>query len=85
MLDLECFTFLNRALESPLSPIVVFATNRGMCTVRGADIVSPHGIPVPSLPHTTAHALVHSILTQTHILHIFARTFSHKHSHTITT
>jgi len=49
MLDLECFTFLNRALESPLSPIVVFATNRGMCTVRGADIVSPHGIPVDLL------------------------------------
>mmetsp|Transcript_61050 Transcript_61050/g.163975 ORF Transcript_61050/g.163975 Transcript_61050/m.163975 type:complete len:197 (-) Transcript_61050:1360-1950(-) len=49
MLDLECFTYLNRALESPLSPIVVFATNRGMCTVRGADIVSPHGIPVDLL------------------------------------
>lgn len=34
MLDLECFTYLNRALESTLSPIVIFATNRGMCTVR---------------------------------------------------
>lgn len=34
MLDIECFTYLNRALESPLSPIVVFATNRGMCTIR---------------------------------------------------
>ena len=49
MLDLECFTYLNRALESTLSPIVVFATNRGMCTVRGADIVSPHGMPVDLL------------------------------------
>jgi RuvB-like protein 1 (pontin 52) len=49
MLDLECFTYLNRALESTLSPIVVFATNRGMCTVKGADIVSPHGIPVDLL------------------------------------
>uniref|UniRef100_A0A7S4JYE3 RuvB-like helicase n=4 Tax=Guillardia theta TaxID=55529 RepID=A0A7S4JYE3_GUITH len=49
MLDLECFTYLNRALESTLSPIVIFATNRGMCTVRGADIVSPHGIPVDLL------------------------------------
>jgi len=49
MLDVECFTFLNRALESPLSPIVVLATNRGMCTVRGADVVSPHGIPVDLL------------------------------------
>jgi RuvB-like protein 1 (pontin 52) len=34
MLDLECFTYLNRALESSLSPIVVFATNRGICTIR---------------------------------------------------
>jgi RuvB-like protein 1 (pontin 52) len=34
MLDLECFTYLNRALESALSPIVVFATNRGICTIR---------------------------------------------------
>eukprot|EP00281_Chroomonas_sp_CCMP1168_P025098 CAMPEP_0206229796 /NCGR_PEP_ID=MMETSP0047_2-20121206/9891_1 /ASSEMBLY_ACC=CAM_ASM_000192 /TAXON_ID=195065 /ORGANISM="Chroomonas mesostigmatica_cf, Strain CCMP1168" /LENGTH=455 /DNA_ID=CAMNT_0053653125 /DNA_START=95 /DNA_END=1462 /DNA_ORIENTATION=- len=49
MLDLECFTYLNRALESTLSPIVVFATNRGMCTIKGADIISPHGIPVDLL------------------------------------
>jgi len=49
MLDLECFTYLNRALESTLSPIVVFATNRGMCTVRGADIIAPHGMPVDLL------------------------------------
>lgn len=34
MLDLECFTYLNRALESSLSPIVVLATNRGICTIR---------------------------------------------------
>lgn len=34
MLDIECFTYLNRALESSLSPIVVFATNRGVCTIR---------------------------------------------------
>jgi RuvB-like protein 1 (pontin 52) len=49
MLDIECFTYLHRALESPLAPIVVFATNRGVCTVRGADLVSPHGIPVDLL------------------------------------
>ena len=29
MLDIECFTYLNRALESTLAPIVIFATNRG--------------------------------------------------------
>ena len=28
MLDVECFTDLNRALESSLAPIVVLATNR---------------------------------------------------------
>jgi len=49
MLDIECFTYLNRALESPLSPIVIFATNRGMCTIRGTEIVSPHGMPVDLL------------------------------------
>jgi RuvB-like protein 1 (pontin 52) len=49
MLDIECFTYLNRALESSLSPIVIFATNRGVCTVRGTDVLSPHGIPVDLL------------------------------------
>ena len=49
MLDIECFTFLNRALESTLSPIVVFATNRGVCTIRGTDVLSPHGVPVDLL------------------------------------
>lgn len=50
LLDMDCFTYLNRALESPFSPIVIFATNRGMCSVRGTeDIVSPHGIPVDLL------------------------------------
>jgi len=34
MLDIECFTYLHRALESPLAPIVIFATNRGRCLVR---------------------------------------------------
>ena len=34
MLDIECFTYLNRALESSLAPIVVFATNRGICQVQ---------------------------------------------------
>merc|ERR1712224_669808 len=49
MLDIECFTYLNRALESTLAPIVVFATNRGVCTIRGTEIVSPHGMPVDLL------------------------------------
>ena len=49
MLDIECFTFLNRALESTLAPIVILATNRGMCTIRGTDLISPHGVPVDLL------------------------------------
>eukprot|EP00956_Cyclotella_meneghiniana_P000193 scaffold261_cov58-Cyclotella_meneghiniana.AAC.6 len=49
MLDIECFTYLNRSLESTLSPIVVFATNRGVCQIRGTDVLAPHGIPVDLL------------------------------------
>jgi len=49
MLDIECFTYLNRALESNLAPIVVFATNRGNTTIRGTEIQSPHGIPIDLL------------------------------------
>mmetsp|Transcript_26130 Transcript_26130/g.54738 ORF Transcript_26130/g.54738 Transcript_26130/m.54738 type:complete len:155 (+) Transcript_26130:1203-1667(+) len=64
MLDMECFTYLNRSLESPIAPIVVFATNRGITTIRGTEpsgIKSPHGIPldvldrmliVPTLPYS---------------------------------
>merc|ERR1719204_1662520 len=35
MLDLECFSYLNRALESDLAPIVIFASNRGKTRIRG--------------------------------------------------
>lgn len=49
MLDMECFAYLNRALESSLSPIVIFATNRGICNIRGTDISSPHGMPIDLL------------------------------------
>lgn len=49
MLDIECFTYLHRALESPLAPIVIFATNRGRCEIRGTEILSPHGMPLDLL------------------------------------
>jgi len=49
MLDLECFAWLNRALESPMAPVVVMATNRGLARIRGSDTTSPHGIPVDLL------------------------------------
>lgn len=48
MLDLETFTFLNRALESTISPIVMLASNRGLCPIRGAETTLPpsaHGLP----------------------------------------
>merc|ERR1712178_174291 len=32
-----------------LAPIVIFATNRGMCTVRGTEVIAPHGVPVDLL------------------------------------
>lgn len=40
MLDIECFTYLHRALESAIAPIVIFATNRGTCNVRYVHNVS---------------------------------------------
>ena len=49
MLDIECFTFLTKALESTLAPVVIFATNRGNCRIRGTDIRSPHGVPTDLL------------------------------------
>jgi RuvB-like protein 1 (pontin 52) len=46
MLDIECFTYLNRALEQPISPIVILASNRGNTLIKGThDITAAHGIP----------------------------------------
>jgi len=51
MLDIECFTYLNHALESSISPIVILASNRGVTTIRGSDdLTSAHGIPADLLP-----------------------------------
>jgi len=57
MLDMECFTYLNKSLESTLSPILVMATNRGLTHIRSSgcrqgdddDLLSPHGIPMDLL------------------------------------
>lgn len=57
MLDIECFTYLNRALESTISPYVILATNRGLATIRGTEgdtingegMISPHGMPIDLL------------------------------------
>eukprot|EP00775_Hariotina_reticulata_P003279 gene3279-3556_t len=49
MLDMECFSYLNRALENDMAPILVVATNRGITKIRGTNYRSPHGIPIDLL------------------------------------
>jgi len=46
LLDLEAFSFLGRALESELVPIIILATNRGITTIRGTDVKAPMGFPL---------------------------------------
>lgn len=46
LLDLEAFSFLGRAIESELVPIIILATNRGITTIRGTDVRSPMGFPL---------------------------------------
>jgi RuvB-like protein 2 len=69
MMDMECFSFLNRALESDMAPVLVIATNRGISKIRGTEYKSPHGLPldlldrlmiVSTVPY--AHKEVHAIL-----------------------
>merc|ERR1711970_1223584 len=52
MLDMECFSFLNRALEDDMAPVVVMATNRGITKIRGTQYTSPHGMPLDLLDRT---------------------------------
>ena len=49
MLDLECFSYINRALEADLAPIVIMASNRGNTRIRGTNYRSPHGLPLDFL------------------------------------
>merc|ERR1711966_569743 len=49
MLDIECFSFLNRALENDMAPVLVTATNRGITKIRGTNYESPHGMPIDLL------------------------------------
>ncbi|VEU21303.1 DEKNAAC102609 [Brettanomyces naardenensis] len=52
MLDIECFSYINRALEDDFSPIVIMATNRGISKTRGTNYMSPHGLPLDLLDRT---------------------------------
>lgn len=49
MLDIECFSYINRALETDLAPIVIMASNRGNSRIRGTNYRSPHGLPLDFL------------------------------------
>lgn len=49
MLDMECYSFLNRVLETKMAPILILATNRGITTIRGTKYQGPHGIPLDFL------------------------------------
>ncbi len=49
MLDMECFSFLNRALEVETAPILILATNRGITNIRGTNYKGPHGMPLDLL------------------------------------
>jgi len=52
MLDMECFSFLNRAMEDDMAPVVIMATNRGITKIRGTSYTSPHGMPLDLLDRT---------------------------------
>ncbi len=59
MLDIECFSFINRALEGELAPIVIVASNRGNARIRGTQYRGPHGLPLDFLDRVviiTTHA-----------------------------
>jgi RuvB-like protein 2 len=49
MLDIECYSYINRALEADLAPIVIMASNRGNTKIRGTNYSSPHGLPLDFL------------------------------------
>lgn len=49
MLDMECFSFINRALESDLAPVLVMASNRGVTRIRGTKYTAPHGLSLDLL------------------------------------
>merc|ERR1740115_661694 len=71
MLDIECFSFLNRALEGENAPIVILASNRGITTIRGTTYKSPHGIPIDLLDRLVIiHTKPYNEVEMRHILDI---------------
>lgn len=65
LLDIECFAFLNRIMESPMSPLIVLATNRGLSPVRGALEARVPGPGTPALSDVSclmAHGMPEDLL-----------------------
>merc|ERR1712141_121913 len=53
MLDMECFSFLNRAMEDDMAPVVVMVTNRGITKIRGETSLR-YAIQLISVAHLVA-------------------------------
>jgi len=49
MMDIEALSFVSRAMESELVPIIILATNRGITRIRGTEIEAPFGMPLDLL------------------------------------
>merc|ERR1712217_829721 len=49
MLDIECFSSLNRSIESKMTPFLVLATNKKLSRIRGTCYDSPYGVPIDFL------------------------------------
>jgi RuvB-like protein 2 len=67
MLDIECFSYINRALEDELAPIVIMASNRGNSRIRGTNYKSPHGLPLDFLDRVvivSTHAYIKEEIQQ---------------------
>jgi RuvB-like protein 2 len=45
MLDIECFAFLNKAVEEDFCPVIVLSSNRRESVIRGTDEAGPYGMP----------------------------------------
>ena len=79
MLDIECFAYLNRALESNMAPILVTATNRGITKIRGTNYrraVCPKALHLFQPRHLTAsgqdvnvaHIIIYTVHCRLHHL-----------------
>ncbi|KAL9085866.1 MAG: hypothetical protein Q9159_004472 [Coniocarpon cinnabarinum] len=69
MLDLESFTYLSRALESSIAPIVILASNRGRVPIRSSTTTSmstsSSSAPISEDPETLyAHGIPPDLLAR---------------------